>query len=125
MNDKMRINEQKWRNTHRWVISTDEASIQLEIYPEPRGDERIKAYIWALWVDPCSRRRGLATELLHKAEEIASAEGERYVWLEWDKADSDPFVLDWYQRQGYDEVAFGPGNSLLRKHLPSNNNPEA
>lgn len=113
----MRVNEQKWRNTHRWVISTDEASIQLEIYPEPRGDDRVKAYIWALWVDPHFRGKGIATELLHKAEEIAKAEGEPYVWLDYNKADSDQFVLDWYKRQGYDEVSFGSTDALLRKAL--------
>lgn len=113
----MRVNEQKWRNTHRWVISTDEASIQLEIYPEPRGDDRVKAYIWALWVEPTARKKGTATALLRKAEEIAKAQGEPFVWLEWEDADSDRFVLEWYQRNGYEEVAFGQHNSLLRKAL--------
>lgn len=114
---KMRINEQKWSNTHRWVITTEEASIQLEIYPEPCGEEKIKAYIWALWVNPEARKGGIATELLHRAEAIAKAEGESSVWLEWDDADSDRFVLDWYLRNGYDEVAFGTHNVLLRKVL--------
>lgn len=113
----MRINEQRWSKTHRWVISTEEASIQLEIYPTPQGDDRVKAYIWALWVDPQHRGKGIATQLLHKAEEIAKAEGEPYVWLDWDKRDSDRYVIDWYIRQGYDEVSFGTNNSLLRKSL--------
>lgn len=113
----MRVNEQKWRKAHRWVISTDEASIQLEIYPEPRGDDRVKAYIWALWVEPHARKKGIATELLHKAEEIAAAEGEPFVWLDWDKEDSDSYVLNWYIQQGYQEVAFGAHNALLRKQL--------
>lgn len=115
----LRIHEQKWSNTHRWIISTEEASIQLEIYPEPRGEDKIKAYIWALWVAPSARKKGIATELLSKAEEIAKAQGEPFVWLEWDDADSDRFVLEWYQRNGYEEVAFGTHNVLLRKALTS------
>ena len=119
MNRKLRINEQRWKNTHRWIISTKDASIQLEIYPKPRGDERIKAYIWALYVEPSSRKKGIATELLRKAEEIAKAQGEPFVWLEWDKADSEQFVLDWYMRQGYDKVTFETFSVLLRKALYS------
>lgn len=117
MNRKLRINEQEWTNTHRWVISTDDASVQLEIYPKPRGEYKIKAYIWALWVDASSRKKGIATALLQKAEEIATAQGEPFVWLEWDGTDSDHFVLDWYQRHGYNDVAFGAQNVLLRKTL--------
>ncbi len=119
MNKILRINEQRWKNTHRWIISTKEASIILEIYPKPRGDERIKAYIWALWVNPSSRKKGIATELLRKAEEIAKAQKEPFVWIEWDKEDSDRFVLDWYRRLGYDEIAIETFNVLLRKALTS------
>lgn len=117
MSQELRINEQKWSRTHRWIISTESGSIQLEIYPEPRGKDKVKVYIWALWVDESARRKGLASTLLRKAEEIAKSQGEPYVWLEWEKADSEYFVIEWYQRQGYDEVVFGPNNSLLRKSL--------
>lgn len=114
---KFRIYEQKWSKTHRWIISTEGASIQLEIYPHPQGSDGVKCYIWALWVDPEYRKKGIATQLLRKAEEIATEQGEPLVWLDWDKKDSGQFVLDWYARNGYSEVAFGKDIALLRKTL--------
>lgn len=111
-----RIHEQHWHTASRWIISVEGASVQLDIFPEPIHDG-IKALIWALWVDPGYRRKGLAKALLQKAEEIAKALNEPFVWLEWDSHDTGRDILQWYLRSGYNDIAFSNTKVLLKKEL--------
>lgn len=112
----IRILEQSWHSCRRWIIATEGASVQLEIYPKPYS-EGVKAYIWAFFVEPEFRGKGIGTQLLKAAEDIAAKEGEPAVWLEWDRRDTPQWTLEWYLRNGYTEVSFGNDKVLLKKKL--------
>lgn len=96
-------------------------TVQVEI-PKP-GRYKDEYYqnadgaIYNLWVDKAFRKKGVGHNLLDMAERQAKKMGCKSVQLEWNGAESDPFVLDWYQRQGYVEKEFGMGSSLLVKNL--------
>lgn len=108
---------QVWQSLIRYIIMTEHSSVQLELYNEPRGDDKVTAYIWALWTDKDFRLKGRAARLLHRAEALAREAGHEYVWLEWDRRDTPLAVFKWYERMGYQEVSFGRDNSLLKKKL--------
>lgn len=96
----MQVQEQTWHDFTRYLIYTDGASVQLELYPDASYDTTT-AYIYALWVDEPLRRKGLATALMDKAEEIAREECHKAVVLYWDKEATPKHVFDWYTRRGY------------------------
>ena len=76
-------------------------------------------YVSLFWVDECERDRGLGTQILAKAEEIAIQRGCKNAHLET----HDFQNLEFYQKRGY--VVFGKLEDLpeghtkyyLRKHL--------
>ncbi len=115
----MHIQEQRWHYGRRFLITTEGASAHLEIYDQPEGEYKVQAYFGALWVEPEYRRKGLARKLLHKAEEIARAEGMEFVFLEWRKACTLREIARWYEREGYNDIAFdGMATYVLyRKNL--------
>lgn len=115
------IQKQTWKRVTIYLLTTEGASAQLEIYPEPSGDEDVRAYICKLWVEPKYRRKGLAKVLLDTAEELARREGMEAVSLEWYEPDTPRWMLDYYMERGYDEVAFCRGYALLKKVLVNNN----
>lgn len=112
----MKISKQTWHAFTRYLITADHGSIQIEVYNEEL-ENGCKAFIWALWVDEEYRRQGIATRLIDKAEAICRDLGQEFVWLEWDERDTPREILDWYQRRGYNEVAFSETRSLLKKRL--------
>ena len=73
------------------------------------------ALIYALWVDVVYRRNGVAQRLLQLAEQQAKLNGVKKIGLEFDKDESDRFVLDWYLRSGY--KLFDKKSNLLIKKL--------
>jgi ribosomal protein S18 acetylase RimI-like enzyme len=101
----------------RVLLFTDEASVQLELYKEPRGDCNITAYVFALWVNKPARRKGVATALLDRVEQIAKDHDHKSIFLEYDKRDTPAEILSWYERRGYQEREFGSNNALLEKKL--------
>lgn len=113
----MHIQEQKWHYGRRFLITTEGASAHLEIYVEPVGYERIQAYFGALWVESAFRRKGLARQILRKAEEIAKENGQTAVFLEWRKTDTPVKIARWYEREGYRGVSLGNGYTLYKKEL--------
>lgn len=115
----MNIREQyqTWYTLTRVLVFTDDASVQLELFKEPQGEFHISAYIFALWVDPSARNRGIATALLDRVEQIAKERGCKSIFLEWDKRDTSTDILEWYERRGYNERAFNSHKSLLEKRL--------
>lgn len=115
----MKIHKQTWSKTTRFIIMEDnaKASAILEIYNEPTPEESIKCFVFALQVDEDIRGYRIGSRLLETAEQLAKKEGEKYLFLEWNKADSPYWILDWYARHGYEEKAFGKDNALLRKEL--------
>ena len=99
-----------------YLLMAEGGSVQLEIYPEPR-EHGIRAYLFRLWVIEECRRQGIAKALLDKAEELARSEGVDAVYLQWDEWDTPRWMLDHYVARGYEEVAFGPNNALLKLRL--------
>lgn len=97
----MIIQRQKWLNFRRIVIFDNHGSVQLELNDKPVGNQNIGAYIYALWVDEDYHRKGLATKLIRKAEELAKKNGYDRVFLEWSAFEATPETLQWYLRSEY------------------------
>ena len=111
------IHRQEWHTLTRYILSCEEGTITLELYKKPQGEKKIQAYICNLWVKEQYRHRAIASMLLLEVEKIAREDGHKEVWLEWDRRDTERFVLDWYMRNGYDDKAFGNNQVLLKKEL--------
>lgn len=66
-------------------------------------------------IETLGRRNGVAQRLLQLAEQQAKLNGVKKIGLEFDKDESDRFVLDWYLRSGY--KLFDKKSNLLIKKL--------
>ena len=62
------------------------------------------AFIWALFVDECARKDGIARKMMSEAEVMCGMYSCFTVGLRWDDRESEPWVLDWYKRRGYKEI---------------------
>lgn len=116
-NLKINVQVQYWSELKRYLLITEGGSLQIEIYPDPRGEQGVRAFMYALWVDEKYRRKGIATRLIEKAESIVADERIRSVFLEWNPRDADREILEWYIRRDYYEVEFGKNGCLLKKYL--------
>ena len=112
------IQKQTWKDEIRILITDEEnlGSVQISI-PLYVSDifGKADALIYALWVDVVYRRRGVAKHLLQLAEQQAKLNGVKKIGLEFDKDESDRFVLDWYLRSGY--KPFNKKSNLLIKKI--------
>jgi hypothetical protein len=61
----------------------------------------------------------MASMILHNLEAIAKREGHKSVFLEWELKNSPRWVLEWYERRGYEVKEFDGRDSycLLEKKL--------
>lgn len=91
-------------------------SVQLELYDNPQR-LNVKAYIYALWVNPDFRESKVAAKLLEVAEQAALAK-ENSVYLKWCANEAAPWVLEWYLRRGYDVIMETDRAKLLKKDKP-------
>lgn len=110
------IQKQTWEHMTLYLLTTDGGSVQLEIYDKP-CDDGVQAYICKLWVDEEYRRKGIGTALLNTAEELARRENMTAVYLDWNGRVTPRWTLDWYFHRGYDDVAFGKDNALMKLTL--------
>ena len=62
------------------------------------------SFIWALFVDECARKDGIARKMMSEAEDMCGMCSCFTVGLRWDDRESEPWVLDWYKRRGYKEI---------------------
>ena len=112
------IQKQTWKDEIRILITDEEhlGSVQISI-PLYVSDifGKADAIIYALWVDVVHRRQGVAQRLLQLAEQQAKSNGVNTIGLEFNKDESDKFVLDWYLRSGY--KTFDKESNLLIKKL--------
>lgn len=112
------IQKQTWKDEIRILITDEEnhGSVQISI---PFYDSDIlgkaDALIYALYVDKHNRRRGVAKSLLQLAEQQAKQNGVKTIGLEFNKYESDRFVLNWYLSNGY--KPFDKESNLLTKKL--------
>ena len=112
------IQKQTWKDEIRILITDEEnlGSVQISI-PLYASDifGKADALIYALWVDVVHRRQGVAQHLLQLAEQQAKLNGVNTIGLEFNKEESDRFVLDWYLCIGY--KPFDKKSNLLIKKL--------
>ena len=112
------IQKQTWKDEIRILITDEEhiGSVQISI-PLYVSDifGKADALIYALWVNVVHRRHGVAQRLLQLAEKQAKSNGVKTIGLEFNKEESDRFVLDWYLRIGY--KPFNKKSNLLIKKL--------
>ena len=115
-----------WLSCDRLLITdeTRRASVQVDIFKRDdfRRNYRADALLYALWVDEPHRRQGAARLLIEAAEREAASHGCRSLALEWDRREAAVWTLEWYERLGYEEKAFGNHNSLLVKQLRKGGN---
>lgn len=112
------IQYQYWKDEIR-ILVTDEqnyGSVQISIpHYNCKITGKADALIYALYVDSSYRRKGIATKLLQLAEHQIKLNGLQIAGIEFDKEESDRFVLDWYFRSGY--KPFSKRSKLLIKKL--------
>lgn len=105
---------QDWYHVRRYLISE---VLMLDVYGTlhldiPKQHEKendpfwkdCDAFVWALFVDCIVRNTGLAKKMMREAETLCVMAGCRTVGLRWDDRESEPWVLDWYKRMGYEEI---------------------
>ena len=112
------IQKQTWKDEIRILIIDEEnrGSVQISI-PLYVSDifGKADALIYQLFVDDTYRRCGVAKRLLQLAEQQAKQNGVKTIGLEFNKYESDRFVLYWYLRSGY--KPFNKKSNLLIKKL--------
>ena len=112
------IQKQIWKDEIRILITDEQnhGSVQISI---PRYECNISGkadtLIYALYVDIAYRKQGVAKYLLQLAEQQARLEGIQVIGLEFDKEESENFVLKWYLKNGY--KPFSKRSKLLIKEL--------
>ena len=112
------IQQQIWKDEIRILITDEQnhGSVQISI---PRYECNISgkadALIYALYVDTAYRKQGVAKYLLQLAEQQARLEDIQVIGLEFDKEESENFVLKWYLKNGY--KPFSKRSKLLIKEL--------
>lgn len=112
------IQYQNWKDEIRILITDEQnhGSVQVSI---PSYVSKISgkadALIYALYVDTAYRRKGVAKQLLKLAEQQAKLSGIRIIGIEFNKEESESFVLNWYLKNGY--KPFSKRSKLLIKEL--------
>lgn len=112
------IQKQTWKDEIRILITDEENYGSVQIYiPLYVSDifGKADALIYALYVDSGCRERGVATKLLQSAERQAKLNGVQTIGIEFDKDESESFVLKWYLKNGY--KPFDKESNLLIKEL--------
>lgn len=112
------IQKQIWKDEVRILITDEEnlGSVQISI-PLYISDifGKADALIYALFVDNNHRKCGVAKHLLQLAEQQAKLNGVKIIGLEFNKEESEKFVLNWYLSNGY--KPFSTESNLLIKTL--------
>lgn len=112
------IQKQTWKDEIRILITDEQnhGSVQISI-PLYVSDifSKADALVYALFVDDTHRRCGVAKRLLQLAEHQAKLNGVKIIGLEFNKDESEDFVLNWYIKNGY--KLFSKECSLLTKIL--------
>ena len=112
------IQKQTWKDEIRILITDEEnhGSVQISI-PLYVSDifGKADALIYALFVDDTHRRRGVAKSLLQLAEQQAKQNGVKTIGLEFNKYESESFILKWYLKNGYKPFISKESNLLIKK----------
>ena len=116
------IQKQHWKDEIRILITDEQnhGSIQISIpYYDSDILGKADALIYALFVDEGYRRNNVGKQLLKLAEQQAKLNDVNIIGIEFDKEESESFVLDWYLREGYKPFSSinDNENNLLIKRL--------
>jgi len=87
------------QNSATWIAEEDPKLAGFAIVDWATVPKGTVAYIQTIEVHPGSRRRGIAAELLKRAEESARAAGATAIWLHVDVENSGAINL--YETRGY------------------------
>lgn len=110
------IQRQEWKDEVRILIIDNYGSVQLSIpFYHNKLTGKADALIHTLYVDTKHRRQGIAKRLLQLAEQQAKLNHVKIVGLEFDRRDTESFVLDFYLKNGY--KPFNRTSKLLIKKL--------
>ena len=104
---------QDWHHVRRYIISEMKSdiygSVNLDI-PKQHVKESdpfwkdCDAFIWGLYVVDSARDIGIARKMMSEAEKRCVMSRCLSVGLRWDDRESEPWVLAWYHRRGYNEI---------------------
>lgn len=103
--DDIEVQKQNWNEFVRYFISCEHGIVIVDLHDNPVC-AGCRAYLWNLWVDEPYRRKGIATRLLRKAEEIILDSGYDSLSLMWEWP-TPQWVFDWYTKNGFEEKEFG------------------
>ena len=95
------IQKQHWKDEIRILITDEQNNGSIQIYiPYYDSDILCKAdaLIYALFVDEGYIRNNVGKQLLKLAEQQAKLNDVNIIGIEFDKEESESFVLDWYLR---------------------------
>jgi len=114
------IVKQKWVWRDRCILMNTGGTaaciidfVNVSRYTLKAGD----ALIWSLSVNTSVRKKGIATDLIKTAEQLAVAQDCRRTLIEWNELESQQWVLEWYKRLGYKIVDRHPHEIRLQKLL--------
>lgn len=110
------IQKQYWKDEIRILITDEQnhGSIQISIpYYDSNILGKADALIYALFVDEGYRKNNVAKRLLKLAEQQAKLNGINIIGIEFNKKESESFVLDWYLREGYKSFIINDNENIL------------
>lgn len=116
------IQYQHWEDSIR-ILVTDEqhyGSVQAfipNLIEDKPLDGEADALIYSLWVGEAYRGHEVAKHLMEAVERELKSYGVKTVAISWDGRDSPQWVLQWYERLGYEKKAFDYRCCTLLKHL--------
>lgn len=116
------IQHRHWEDSIR-ILVTDEqhyGSVQAfipNLIEDKPLDGEADALIYSLWVGEAYRGREVAKHLMEAVERELKSYGVKNVAISWDGRDSPQWVLQWYERLGYEKKAFDFRCCTLLKHL--------
>ena len=116
------IQYQHWEDSIRILVTDEQHHGSIQAFIPHRTEDRpldgeADALIYSLWVDEGHRGNKVAQHLMEAVEKELKYCGVETVAISWDGRDSPKWVLQWYERLGYEEKALGRQCCTLLKRL--------
>ena len=116
------IQFQHWEDSIRILVTDEQHYGSIQAFIPHRTEDKpldgeADALIYSLWVGERHRGCEVAKHLMEAVEKALKRYGIETVAISWDGRDSPPWVLQWYNRLGYEEKAFDYKCCTLLKRL--------
>lgn len=116
------IQYQHWEDSIRILVTDEQHQGSIQAFIPYRAEDRpldgeADALIYSLWVDERYRGHEVAKHLMEAVESELKRCGVANVAISWDGRDSPEWVLQWYERLGYEERALGRKCRTLLKRM--------